>query len=41
VLAAVLLNSFEGALLRMKIEKSGEALVQFYEVMLGKFFAVN
>jgi len=41
VLADILLNSFEGALLRMKIEKSGEALAQFHEVMLGKFFAVN
>lgn len=36
-LADVLLNSFEGALLRMKIEKTGESLKQFQDVFLDKF----
>jgi len=40
VLADILLNSFEGALLRMKIEKPGKALEQFHNAMPGKFFAV-
>jgi TetR/AcrR family transcriptional repressor of nem operon len=39
VLADILLNSFEGALLRMKIEKSGEPLNQFRDVVLNTFFA--
>jgi len=41
VLADTLLNSFEGALLRMKIDKSGKPLEQFREVMLEKFIVAR
>jgi len=37
LLADILLNGFEGALLRMKIEKAGEPLKQFRDVILNKF----
>lgn len=38
-LADVLLNSFEGAVLRMKVQKSGQALEQFREIVLKVFVA--
>ena len=41
VLADILLNSFEGALLRMKVEKSGEPLYQVRDVILNKFFVAS
>lgn len=40
-LADVLLNSFEGALLRMKIEKSAKPLEQFADIVLEKFIAAS
>ncbi|HHI93975.1 MAG TPA: TetR family transcriptional regulator [Gammaproteobacteria bacterium] len=41
VLADILLNGFEGALLRMKIEKADKPLKQFRDTMLNKFFVAN
>lgn len=41
VLADLLLNGFEGALLRMKIEKGGAPLEQFRDIILNKFIAKN
>jgi len=41
VLADILLNSFEGALLRMKIEKVGAPLEQFRDIVLSKFFTAS
>lgn len=38
-LADVLLNSWEGAVLRMKIERSAKPLTQWIEVMLGEWLA--
>ena len=41
VLADLLLDGFEGALLRMKIEKTGAPLEQFRDVMLNKFLVAG
>lgn len=40
VLASILLNGYEGALLRMQIEKSVEPLQQFSKLMLDSFLSV-
>ena len=40
-LADLLLNGFEGALLRMKIEKGRAPLEQFRDIILNKFIAKN
>jgi TetR/AcrR family transcriptional repressor of nem operon len=39
LLARFVLNSWEGALLRMRVEKSDAALIEFKEVVFGKLLA--
>lgn len=39
LLARFMLNSWEGALLRMRVEKSAAALVEFKDVVFGKLLA--
>lgn len=40
-LASILLNAYEGALLRMQIEQSVEPLQQFTKLMLDKFLCIK
>ena len=39
LLARFVLNSWEGALLRMRVEKSDAALIEFKEIVFGKLLA--